>query len=84
VIVAATPLKTGPGTWIEVCVVKPVLKFIVARLSEVSTYKGIALALTGVGLYVRPEIAAAVTSIGLGIAGLIGIVTADPAPPAAE
>ena len=61
---------------------KPAFKFILARLSEVSTYKGIALALTGLGLYVSPEMAAAVTSIGLGITGLIGILTADPVAPA--
>lgn len=61
---------------------KSALKFIVARLSEPSTYKGVVLALTGLGLYVRPEIAAAVTSIGLGIAGLIGVVLPDTATPA--
>jgi len=59
-------------------------RFVVARLSEGSTYKGAVLALTGLGVYVRPELAAAITSIGLGIAGLIGVFTADPAAPAAE
>lgn len=53
-------------------------RFLLARLSEPSTYKGAVLAATALGLYVRPEIAAAVTSIGLGITGLIGIFTADP------
>lgn len=56
--------------------------FLLARLSEPSTFKGITLALTGLGVYVRPEIAAAITSIGLGVAGLIGVFTADPAVPA--
>lgn len=55
-------------------------RFLLARLSEPSTFKGITLALTGLGVYVRPEIAAAITSIGLGVAGLIGVFTADPAP----
>jgi hypothetical protein len=59
-------------------------RFVVARLAEASTYKGIALALTGVGVYVRPEIAAAITSIGLGVAGLIGVFAADPAAPPAS
>lgn len=58
--------------------------FLLARLSEASTYRGIALALTGVGVYVRPEIAAAITSIGLGVAGLIGVFAADPAAPPAS
>jgi hypothetical protein len=60
--------------------VKAVLKFVVERFSEVSTYKGIVLGLTGLGLYIRPEVAAAITSIGLGITGLIGIFAADPTP----
>jgi hypothetical protein len=58
-------------------------RFVVARLSEPSTFRGITLALTGVGVYVRPEIAAAVTSIGLGVAGLIGIFFPDASAPAA-
>jgi hypothetical protein len=58
------------------------MKFILARLSEPSTYKGITLALTGLGVYIRPEIAAAITSIGLGVAGLIGVFAADAAPAA--
>lgn len=61
---------------------KAPLKFLLARLSEASTYKGIALALTGLGLYITPELAAAITSIGLGVTGLIGILTADPVAPA--
>ena len=63
---------------------KTAAKFLLARLSEPSTYKGIVLALTGLGLYVSPELAAAITSLGLGITGLIGILTADPTAPAAE
>lgn len=55
-------------------------KFLVARLSEASTYRGIVIGLTGLGVYVRPEIAAAVTSIGLGVAGLIGVFFPDAAP----
>jgi hypothetical protein len=62
------------------CVVKTAYRFVLARMGEVSTYRGLALALTGLGLYVSPELAAAITSIGLGIAGLIGVVAPDPAP----
>lgn len=67
---------------------KAPLKFLLARLSEASTYRGVVLALTGMGVYIRPEVAAAITSIGLGLTGLIGIFFPDPAPatpaPAAE
>lgn len=62
---------------------KAPFKFLISRLSEPSTYKGIVLAITGLGLYISPELAAAITSLGLGITGLIGIFTADPAPVAA-
>lgn len=58
------------------------MRFLIARLSEASTYRGIVLALTGLGVYVQPEVAAAVTSIGLGAAGLIGILFPDPTPTA--
>jgi hypothetical protein len=58
--------------------------FLLARLSKPSTYKGATLALTGLGVYVKPELAAAITSIGLGVAGLIGVLAADPAPAASE
>lgn len=54
--------------------------FLIDRLGEASTYKGAVLALTGLGVYVRPEVAAAITSIGLGVAGLIGVLAADPQP----
>jgi hypothetical protein len=63
---------------------KTFFKFAVARLSEASTYRGIVLALTGLGVYVSPEAAAAVTSLGLGITGLIGIFFADPVTAPAE
>lgn len=59
-------------------------KFSVARLSEISTYKGIIFALTGLGVAVRPELATAITSVGLAVAGLLGVLTADPGTPAAE
>lgn len=62
--------------------VKASFRFLLARLSEISTYKGIVLGLTGLGVAVRPEVAAAVTSIGLGITGLIGIFFPDPTPTA--
>lgn len=57
-------------------------KFAVARLGEISTYKGIIFALTGLGVAVRPELATAITSVGLAVAGLLGVLTADPVPPA--
>jgi hypothetical protein len=63
---------------------KNAYKFAIARLSEPSTYKGAIFILTAMGAYIRPEIAAAITSVGLAVAGLLGILTADPGTPAGE
>lgn len=83
-ISASTSLQTVP-TPARRLVLGKALRFLAARLSEASTYRGITLGLTGLGLYIRPEIAAAVTSIGLGVTGLIGIFFPDAdSPPQAE
>jgi hypothetical protein len=58
------------------------LKFAVARLGEISTWKSGILLLTATGIYVRPELATAITSVGLALAGLLGVLTADPVPSA--
>jgi hypothetical protein len=63
---------------------KTFFQFAVARLSEISTYKGAVLILTGMGAVVRPELAAAITSVGLAVAGLIGVLTAEPGTPDAQ
>jgi hypothetical protein len=61
--------------------VKPI-KFIVARLSEASTWKGVFLILTAAGVTLRPELQAAITAVGLSLTGLVGVVVPDAAPPA--
>jgi fucose permease len=61
---------------------KTIFKFAVARLGEVSTYKGAVFLLTAAGAAIRPELAAAITSVGLAVAGLLGVLTADPVPDA--
>jgi hypothetical protein len=63
--------------------VKPV-KFLLARLSEVSTWKGIFLILTAAGATLRPEMQAAITAVGLSITGLIGVLAPDTVPPAEQ
>jgi hypothetical protein len=57
---------------------KKLLKFVVARLSEASTYKGIFLILTATGVVLKPELQAAIVSVGLSITGLLGVVLPDP------
>lgn len=63
---------------------KTAVKFIAARLSEPSTFRGIFLLLTAAGVTLRPELQAAITAVGLALTGLVGVVVPDPVAPAAE
>lgn len=51
--------------------------YILARLKEASTWRGIILLLTAVGVPVAPAMADAIISVGLAVAGLIGVATPD-------
>ena len=46
--------------------------YIIERLKEASTWRGIVLVFTSFGLQISPEQSAAIMSLGLGIAGAIG------------
>lgn len=50
-------------------------QYILDRAKEPSTWRGLILFLTAVGVPVAPELQTAIVSAGLGIAGLIGVVT---------
>lgn len=47
-------------------------EYIIERLKEASTWRGVILILTSFGLQISPEQSAAIISVGLGIAGAIG------------
>jgi hypothetical protein len=51
--------------------------FILERLVEASTWRGIVLVLTAIGVPIAPQVADLIVSSGLGIAGLIGALTPD-------
>jgi hypothetical protein len=51
--------------------------YLLARVKEPSTWRGVILFLTAIGLPIAPELQTAIVSAGLGLAGLIGVVTAD-------
>lgn len=51
--------------------------YVLERLKEPSTWRGIVLLATALGIPVAPALATAITTFGLGLAGLIGVVTAD-------
>ncbi len=54
-----------------------VLGFVLKRLSEASTWRGIVLVLTSFGIVLEPELKEAIITLGLAIVGVIGVVTAD-------
>ena len=51
--------------------------YLVNRAKEASTWRGIILLLTAAGVPIAPELSEAIISIGLALAGLLGILTAD-------
>jgi hypothetical protein len=52
-------------------------QYILDRAKEPSTWRGLILLLTAIGVPVAPEMANAIVTIGLGVAGLVGIASPD-------
>jgi len=52
-------------------------EYILARAKEPSSWRGLFLILTAIGVPVAPEMANAIITIGLGIAGAIGVAAPD-------
>jgi len=53
------------------------IDYIIARAKEPSTWRGLFLLLTAIGVPVAPEMANAIITIGLGLAGAVGVATPD-------
>jgi hypothetical protein len=53
--------------------------YILERAKEASTWRGICLFLTAVGVPIAPELADAIIATGIAVAGLVGIITPDKA-----
>ena len=51
--------------------------YMIERLKEPSTRRGIVLLLTAIGVPVAPAMADAIVSVGLAVAGLIGVAAPD-------
>lgn len=51
--------------------------YIVARAKEPSTWRGLILLLTAAGVPIAPAMAESIVSVGLALAGLIGVITPD-------
>jgi hypothetical protein len=52
-------------------------QYILDRAREPSTWRGAILFLTAIGVPIAPQLAEAIVTAGLGLAGLIGILTPD-------
>jgi hypothetical protein len=61
------------------------MKYILERLSEPSTWRGLISVLTALGVKLRPDLTEAIISAGLGAMGVINVVrkeqTNGPTPP---
>jgi hypothetical protein len=53
------------------------ITYIVSRLGEASTWRGLIMLCTAIGIQVSPDQAAAIVSLGMAIAGAIGVFTPD-------
>lgn len=51
--------------------------YVIERLKEPSTWRGIILMLTGAGIHIAPEIQSLVISIGVALAGAVAVTTPD-------
>lgn len=54
-----------------------VIKWAADRLKEASTWRGLTMLLTALGISVKPDLMEQIIVAGTGVAGLIGIVTKD-------
>lgn len=53
------------------------MAYLLDRLKEASTWRGIALLLTAFGVQVAPEVQEAVISVGIAVAGAVGVLFPD-------
>ena len=52
-------------------------QYIIDRMKEASTWRGIVMLLTAAGIPIAPEMQSLIISAGLALAGLIGAVVPD-------
>lgn len=51
--------------------------YVVNRAKEASTWRGVIMLLTAVGLKITPEMADAIISVGIAVAGAVGMLLPD-------
>lgn len=52
-------------------------QYVIERLKEPSTWRGFVYILAAFGIPIAPELAKEITAAGMGIAGIIAILTSD-------
>lgn len=52
-------------------------RYLLDRAREASTWRGLILIATSIGVPVAPQLAEAIVAAGMGLAGLVGVLTAD-------
>ena len=52
-------------------------RYLLDRMREPSTWRGTILFLTAIGVPIAPQLSEAIVSAGLGVAGLVGVLTPD-------
>lgn len=55
--------------------------WLIARLKEPSTYRGLVWVLTACGVTLAPDVWEQITAVGMAISGLLGVALKDPLPP---
>jgi len=55
--------------------------WLIARLKEPSTYRGLVWLLTACGISLAPDVWESITAVGMAIAGLLGVILKEPLPP---
>jgi len=73
-VAAATP-KSGYAR-----VLRALVNFAKTQGTQASTYRGIVMLLTACGVYLKPEMIAAITAAGMGISGAIAVLLPDTSP----
>lgn len=53
------------------------MKYLVDRLKEPSSWRGLVLVATSMGISVNPDLVGPIVAAGSGLAGLIGFLTKD-------
>jgi hypothetical protein len=53
------------------------MKYILERLQEPSTWRGLIMIVTSLGVAINPAMVGPLVAAGTGVAGLVGVLTAD-------